>query len=101
MNRYMDFKGMEAVQNNFLISIAPFIFVSPLSRNKHRISFQALFPLQYIHRFSRVVFYDGWFFFPFCASRRVFLMPLMMPTLPQFVLLFSFRLEAPHEGKSP
>jgi len=52
----MDLKGMEAVQNNFLISIASFIFVSPLSRNKHRISFQALFSPQYIHRFSCVVF---------------------------------------------
>jgi hypothetical protein len=55
MDRYMDFKGVEGVQNNFLISIAPFIFISPLSQNKHRISFQAFFP-QYIHLFSRVVF---------------------------------------------
>ena len=63
---------MEAVQNNFLISIAPFIFVSPLSRNKHRISFQAPRPPQYIHRFSRVIFWDGTFFlsvlcFPTCV----------------------------------
>ena len=63
MNRYMDFKGMEAVQNNFLISIAPFIFVSPLSRNKHRISFKVPPPAMY-SSFQSCRFL-GWYVFSF------------------------------------